>query len=112
MYNPGESFVDVDGTYARIFDTETNKELSRFTLTNCIDKISNGNIVLEMFRKGDKWLMRGKGYYTRGSTTQKMIPIIKQLIKKIYTNVKIIHEGENCTEHGWIADGVTRSECT
>ena len=113
VYNDGKSFSDVQGTYCRLYDTTTNKEFCRFTLSSCLDKMSNGNIVAELKRQGDKWTMKGMGYYTKETrNSTPMIPIINELMKDIKTNVKILHEGENATEHGWIGRGVTRSECT
>lgn len=113
VYNDGKSYTDVQGTYCRLFNPENDKEFCRFTLSSCLDKMSNGNIVASIQRDGSKWTMKGMGYYTKDTRkSTPMIPIIKELVQDIKTNVKILHEGENCTEHGWIGSGVTRSECT
>ena len=55
VFTSPKTYNDVVGTYNRIFDTNTKKELARFTLTNCRDRISDGNIVSEIYRKGNKW---------------------------------------------------------
>ena len=79
-------------------------EFCRFDLSKNCDNISNGNIVCSIARyAGDnwtngetRWALKARGYYTYNTKTYKQIgPIVNQVIKNNFTNVKMLDREGN-----------------
>lgn len=52
IYTNGKTFSQVSGAFCRILDKTSKKEFCRFTLSDCKDGVSNGNIMGVIRRAG------------------------------------------------------------
>ncbi len=70
----GESFCRIDNAFCRLVEASTGEELARFDLTCQGDH--NAQVMAELRRQGDGWIMRAIGANARGETFQDLLPVI------------------------------------
>lgn len=96
IFTSNRQFDDVKGAYCRIYDPQSREEFCRFSLSQNIDNISNGNIMGNFARtRSGGWCFKARGYYTQGTkSTARIKRYIVQILNNNLDGVKIGPDGE------------------
>ncbi|KRX06892.1 hypothetical protein PPERSA_11537 [Pseudocohnilembus persalinus] len=97
IYQQGKQFDDVDGAYGRFLVGET--EFCKYNMSQFRDPEANGCIMCNIFRVKKKWILRGRGYFTKKTyTSEDVIPIIQEVMDNNFENVKIYTQDQAVEE--------------
>ncbi|KRX07558.1 hypothetical protein PPERSA_11107 [Pseudocohnilembus persalinus] len=89
IYDSDQGFKSIENTYCRFLCGDT--EFCRYDLSSIKDSQRNGCLISDLYKMGNKWTIKGRGYFTKDtSTSDDMIPIIQQLYENDYSSIKII----------------------